>query len=95
MPQYLSKEEFEALKSLTQKKKIIIQKHNKGNSKVIFDRSKCIKNIENVLSDQSKFHKTNEMKLSWILLPVKKNPSIKFIKSTLTITASPKKYEDI
>ena len=32
MPQHLSKREFDALKDLSQKKQIVIQKSDKGNS---------------------------------------------------------------
>ena len=59
VPQHVSKVEFYALINLSQNKQIIIQKSDKGYSIVIVDRDKYIEKIENFLSDQSKFHKTD------------------------------------
>ena len=58
VPQHLSKGEFDALKNLSQNKRIVIQKSNKGNSIVIVDGVKYIEKMGNFLSDQSKFQKT-------------------------------------
>ena len=57
VPQHLSKGEFGALINLSQNKQFVIQKSDKGYSIVIVD--KYIENMENFLSDQSKFHKTD------------------------------------
>ena len=57
MPQHLSKVEFDAIKSLFQNKQIVIQKSEKGNSIVIFDRGKCIKKMDNFLNDKANFRK--------------------------------------
>ena len=75
MPQHLSTGECDALKNF-EKKQIVVQKSGKGNSIVIVivDRDKCIETIDDFLSNQCKFQ-------SWILLPVKENTLIKFIKS--------------
>ena len=56
-----------------------------------------IKKVENFLGDQSKFQKTAVKDENFVnfLLQVKKNALIKFIKSLLTLTACPKKHEDI
>ena len=58
VPQHLSKGKFDDLKNLFQNKQSVIQKSDKSNSIVIFDRDKCIKTMDNFLSDQSNFHKT-------------------------------------
>ena len=52
--------------------------------------------MENFLSDQSKFRKTAVKDKDFSnLLSFKKNASIKFIKSLMTLTACVKKHEDI
>ena len=45
--------------SKSQKKQIVIQKSEKGNSIVIVNRNKYIEKIENFLCDKSKFQKTS------------------------------------
>ena len=69
MPQHLSKEEFDALKNLSQNKYTFIQKNKIANSIVIVDRDKYNERIGIFLSDQSKFQKIAQ-----------KNALIKFIK---------------
>ena len=53
--QNLSKEELAILTDLSKNKNIVIQKPDKGNSVVIFDKDTYIKTRENLLSDQIKF----------------------------------------
>ena len=55
----LSKEEFECLKTLSNNKNIIIQKSDKGNAVVILNRSDYVDRMNEMLSDSSKFQKTN------------------------------------
>ena len=69
VPQHLSKEEFDALKNLSQNKYTFIQKNKIANSIVIVDRDKYNERIEIFLSGQSKFQKIAQ-----------KNALIKFIK---------------
>ena len=57
--QNLSKEELAALASLSKNKDIVIQKSDKGNSVVIFDKETYIKTMENLLSDQRTFERVN------------------------------------
>ena len=57
--QNLSKEEFEALKSLLREEDIIIQKSDKGNSVVILNKCDYIARMDELLADASKFKKLN------------------------------------
>ena len=57
VPQNLSKEEFTALQNFSKIKDLIIQKSNKGNSVVIFQREDYLKKMNDILSDQKKLAK--------------------------------------
>ena len=50
----ISKEEHVALKVLSTNKDLIIQKLDKGNSRVLLNRNNCIKPMNEMLSDCSK-----------------------------------------
>ena len=60
--QNLSKEEFEALKSLLREEDIIMQKSDKGNSVVILNKCDYIARMDELLADASKFKKLNKVK---------------------------------
>ena len=51
----LSKDKFESLCKLKNENKHVIQKTDKGNSIVILDKDSCLKLLETVLKDSSKF----------------------------------------
>ena len=51
----LSKDKFESLCKLKNENKHVIQKTDKGNSIVILDKDSCLKSLETVLKDSSKF----------------------------------------
>ena len=51
----LSEAESIALKHLTERKDLVIQKADKGNTVVITDRTKYLEGIKSLLSDSSKF----------------------------------------
>ena len=55
----ISKEEHASLKGLSANKDLIIQKSDKVNSVVLFNRNNCIKRLNEMLSDTSKFKKIN------------------------------------
>ena len=58
VPQYLSDNEFQALKTLSRlKKEVIIQKSDQDNSVVLVNKSDYIRHIEDILSDVNKFEK--------------------------------------
>ena len=57
--QNLSQEELAAWINLSKKKDIIIPKSGKGSSTVTVDKDTYIKQMENLLSDQSKFEKVS------------------------------------
>ena len=57
IPQYLSNEEFEALKNRSANCNLIIQKADKGNSVVLVDKDVYIRHIEKILDDARKFEK--------------------------------------
>ena len=58
IPQHLSYNKIQALKSLSRlKKEVIIQKSGKGNSVVLANKSDYIRNIEGILREVSKFEK--------------------------------------
>ena len=57
IPQHLNQNEFNAMKSLSQNKDLIVQKSDKGNSVVVIYRSTYNKKMEMILSDHSKFLK--------------------------------------
>jgi len=57
--QNLSKDEFDALKSLLNEEDIIIQKSDKGNSVVILNKCDYITRMNELLADTSKFRKLN------------------------------------
>ena len=67
----------------------VLKISGKGNFIVIVDRDKYIKTIEKLLSEESKFQKTT------VSLPAKKNASIKFTKSFLTLRNCRKKHKGI
>ena len=56
----LSEEELSALKSLSEDKNIIISRPDKGNGVVLMDKSDYKEKMHTILSDTSKFEKTNE-----------------------------------
>ena len=53
----LSKEEFDALKSLLENKDVIVQKPDKGNTVVILNRKDYVCKMKNILNDKSKCQK--------------------------------------
>ena len=55
----LNKNEFDCLKNLANNNDIIIQKSDKGNAIVILNRSDYVERINEMLSDTSKFEKSN------------------------------------
>ena len=55
----ISKEEHVALKGLSTNNNLIIQKSDKGNSVVLLNRNDCIKRLNEMLPDCSKFKKLN------------------------------------
>ena len=57
IPQYLSNEEFEALKNLSANCNLIIQKADKDNSVVLVEKDVYIRHIEKILDDATKFEK--------------------------------------
>ena len=57
IPQHLSNEEFEALKSLSANCNLIIQKVDKGNSVVLVEKDVYIRHTEENLDDATKFEK--------------------------------------
>ena len=59
----LSEEELAALKSLSVDKSIIISRPDKGNGVVLMDRSDYNDKMHTILSDTSKFEKTNDTNL--------------------------------
>ena len=66
----LTPEEFVALKSLSKKNNLIIQKSDKGNSIAIIDKSDYLEKTRNILSDSSKFTQVSvadDKKLNFIV----------------------------
>ena len=55
MPQHLSKEEFLAPQNLRKNKNIIIQKYDKVNSVVTFDKADYLDKVKNIKNDAQKF----------------------------------------
>ena len=55
----IGKEGHMALKDLSANNDLIIQKSDKGNSLVLLNRNDCIKRLNEMLSDFSKFRKLN------------------------------------
>ena len=55
----ISKEEHASLKGLSANKDLIIQKSDKVNSVVLFNRNNYIKRLNEMLPDTSKFKKIN------------------------------------
>ena len=54
IPQHLSDEEFETLKNLPGNCNLVIQKADKGNSVVLFEKDVYIRHIEKILDDNTK-----------------------------------------
>ena len=59
VPQRLSNEEFEALKTLSGNCNLVIQKADKGNSVVIVEKDVYVRHMETILSDFNKFEKVS------------------------------------
>ena len=59
VPQHLSNEEFEALKTLSGNCNLVIQKADKGNSVVIVEKDVYVRHMETILSDFNKFEKVS------------------------------------
>ena len=59
VPQHLSNEEFEALKSLPGSCNLVIQKADKDNSVVIVEKNVYVRHMETILSDLNKFGKVS------------------------------------
>ena len=57
VPQYLSKQAFLDLQNLRKNKDIVIQKSDKGNSVVIFNKTDDLDKIGNLINDARKFQK--------------------------------------
>lgn len=53
----LSKNEYNALKTLSSNKELVIHKSDKGNSVVLIDRSDYLKQMQEIVNDTSKFEK--------------------------------------
>ena len=54
VPQHLSNEEFEALKTLSGNCNLVIQKADKANSVVIVEKDVYVRHMETILSDFKK-----------------------------------------
>ena len=59
VPQNLPNEESETLKTLSKNCNLVIQKADKGNSVVIFEKDVYLRHMETILSDLSKFEKVS------------------------------------
>ena len=59
VPQHLSNEEFETLKTLSGNCNLVIQKADKGNSVVIIQKDVYVRHMETILSDLNKFEKVS------------------------------------
>ena len=59
VPQHLSNEKFEALKTLSGNCNLVIQKADKGNSVVIVETDVYVRHMETILSDFNKFEKVS------------------------------------
>ena len=59
VPQHLSNEEFEALKTLSGNCNLVIQKADKGNSVVIVGKDVYVRHMETIFSDFNKFEKVS------------------------------------
>ena len=59
VPQHLSNEEFEALKTPSGNCNLVIQKADKGNSVVIVEKDIYVRHMETILSDLNKFEKVS------------------------------------
>ena len=59
VPQHLSNEEFEALKTLPGSCNLVIQKADKDNSVVIVEKNVYVRDMETILSDLNKFGKVS------------------------------------
>ena len=59
VPQHLSNEEFEALKTLSGNCNLVIQKADKGNSVAIVEKDVFVRHTETILSDLNKFEKVS------------------------------------
>ena len=59
VPQHLSNEEFEALKTLSKNCNLVIQKADKGNSVVIVEKDVYLRHMETIISDHNKFEKVS------------------------------------
>ena len=57
VPQHLSNEEFEALKTLSKNCNLVIQKADKGNSVVIVEKDVYLRHMKTIISDHNKFEK--------------------------------------
>ena len=59
VPQHLSNEEFEALKTLSKDCNLVIQKAGKGNSVVIVEKDVYFRHMKTIISDHNKFEKVS------------------------------------
>ena len=59
VPQHLSNEEFEALKTLSKNCNLVIQKADKDNSVVMVDKDVYLRRMETTVSDHNKFEKVS------------------------------------
>ena len=59
VPQCLSNEEFEALKTLSNNCNLVIQKADKSNSVIIVEKDVYLRHMETVISDHNKFEKVS------------------------------------
>ena len=59
LPRNLSGEDFKPLQNLSKNTNLVIQKSDKGNSVVIFDKGIDIKHVESLLSNKAKFEKVD------------------------------------
>ena len=62
VPQNISNEEFEALKTLSKNCNLVIQKAKKGNSVVIVEKDNYLLHMETIIRDHNKFEKVSVKK---------------------------------
>ena len=60
VPQNLFDEELKALEKLSENHHLVVQKADKGNSVVLFDRDVYVNQMENILKDNTKFEKVDK-----------------------------------
>ena len=69
VPQHLSNEEFEGLKTLSKNCNLVVQKADKGNPVDIVEKDVYLRHMEKVISDHNKFGKVSIKKGILIFFP--------------------------